>query len=242
MDRAQLYNDSEEAQRLVLDGRQSCIWTALPAIVQSVDFAAMTCEVQPAIQGSVENEDGSITVVNLPLLVDVPIVYPGGGGFILTFPIAEGDEVLVVMASRCIDSWWQLGGVQKPIEARMHDLSDGFAIPGPRSQPRTVDSIKTNGVQLRNEAGTVYFGINANGKLALTNATKDLKTVLTGMLTLVDTMNTALNTFAAAVSSGSGLPVPTAAAAAALAASLTPITAQILAYKTADIGGLLDAV
>ena len=68
----------------------------------------------------------------------MPVVFPGGGGFALTFPVAAGDECLVVFASRCIDAWWQSGGVGEPMEPRMHDLSDGFALIGVRSQPAHV--------------------------------------------------------------------------------------------------------
>lgn len=166
-DRAQLYNDAEEAQRLVLDGRQATIWTAIPGIVQSVNFSAMTVEVQPSIQGTIENENGTIQSVNLPLLVDVPIVFPSAGGFTITFPIVVGDEVLVVFSSRCIDAWWQSGGIQRPMEARMHDLSDGFAIPGPRSQPRVVPGISNSAMQIRNDAGTSYIEIDDDGKINL---------------------------------------------------------------------------
>lgn len=172
MDRNQLLNDQEEAMRLMLDGRQSTMWTAMPCIVDSVDFDAMTVEAQPAIQGTVEDENGVLQSVNLPLLVDVPIVFPGAGGFIITLPLKKGDEVLVVMSSRCIDAWWQSGGIQRPMEARMHDLSDGFAIPGPRSQPNVVAGISTTGAQIRNDAGTTYIEIAADGKIKLVSPTE----------------------------------------------------------------------
>ena len=106
----------------------------MPGIVQSVDLATMTCSVQPAIQGTIELEDGSLQTTNYPLLIHVPIIFPRAGNFIITLPLAAGDEVLVSWACRCIDAWWQSGGIQRPMEARMHDLSDGFAIPGPTSQ------------------------------------------------------------------------------------------------------------
>jgi hypothetical protein len=167
MDRSQLLNDAEQAMRLVLDGRQSSLWSAMPGIVQSVDFTKMTCSVQPSIQGTVENEDGTSQSVNLPLLTDVPIVFPSAGGFTLTLPLAVNDEVLVVFASRCIDAWWQSGGIQRPMETRMHDLSDGFAIPGPHSQPRVLSGISSTGAQLRNNAGTSYIEIAADGKIKL---------------------------------------------------------------------------
>jgi hypothetical protein len=73
-----------------------------------------------------------------------------------------------VFASRCIDAWWQSGGIQRPMEARLHDLSDGFAIPGPRSQSRLpAGAVSSTSAQLRNDAGTTYIEIDALGKIKL---------------------------------------------------------------------------
>lgn len=167
-DRAQLLNDNEEAQRLILDGRQVGIWTALPGIVQAVDFTKMVCEVQPAIQATIEDQNGILTAVNLPKLINVPIVFPSAGGFTFTLPLKINDEVLVIWACRCIDAWWQSGGFEnQAMEARMHDLSDGFAIPGPKSLPHVLSGISTTGAQLRNDAGTTYVELSGDGKIKL---------------------------------------------------------------------------
>ena len=141
---------------------QVSMWTALPGIVQSYDPETMTCEVQPAIQARIQAADGSVNVVNLPMLLDCPVVFPRGGGCSLTFPIKQGDECLVVFASRGIDYWWQQGGTQPSPEARMHDLSDGFVIPGPYSQVQKIGSVSTSEVQLRSDDGQSVLGINPN--------------------------------------------------------------------------------
>jgi len=168
MDRRGLLNDAEEGLRVAFDGRQSTVWTAMPAIVQSVNLSAMTVVVQTTIQGIVNAQDNTQTFVNLPPLVDVPICFPSAGGFTITMPIAVGDEVLVVFASRCIDAWWQSGGFQnQPIEFRMHDLSDGFALPGPRSLPRVVPTISSTDLEIRNDAGTSYIASTADGHIKL---------------------------------------------------------------------------
>lgn len=172
MDRRGLLNDTEETQRLILDGRQSTMWTAMPCAVTKVNLASMTISAQPLIQGTITDENNVTTYVNLPILEDVPLVFPSAGGFLLTLPIQIGDEVLVVFGSRCIDSWWQSGGIGQPIETRMHDLSDGFAIPGPRSQPNVAASISSTGAQLRNLAGTTYLEISADGKIKLVSPTE----------------------------------------------------------------------
>ncbi|MGC8050122.1 Gp138 family membrane-puncturing spike protein, partial [Salmonella enterica] len=77
----------------------------------------------------------------------------------MTFPVAQGDECLVVFASRCIDSWWQSGGIQEQAELRMHDLSDGFAILGFRSQPRALSNISTTSAQLRSDDGATFIDL-----------------------------------------------------------------------------------
>lgn len=171
-DRRELLNDLEEGFRVAFDGRQVGIWTAIPGIVQSVNMVKLTCVVQPAIQGSIINQNGVSTLVNLPLLVDCPIVFTKGGGFLFTVPLAVHDEVLVVFSSRCIDAWWQQGGVQPAMELRMHDLSDGFAIPGPFSQPkRPLGPVSTDTMQMRNDAGDAYVEIDGSGNINIVGNT-----------------------------------------------------------------------
>jgi hypothetical protein len=171
-DRIELLDDEQEALRMAMDGRLSSVWVSIPGIVSKVYFDKMTLEVQPAIQGSVEDQYGNVTNVNLPVLVDVPIIFPSAGGFTLTLPIKIGDEVLVIFASRCIDSWWQSGGIGVPMEQRMHDLSDGFAILGPKSQPKKISNISSTNAQLRNDAGDTFLEISTGGKIKLTALTE----------------------------------------------------------------------
>ena len=128
----------------------------MPGIVASYDAGQQTVNVRPAVRECLVQEDGSEQWTDIPLLLDVPIVFPRAGGYVLTLPINQGDEVLVCFGDVCIDAWWQNGGVQNQIDIRRHDLSDAFAIPGPWSQPRRVSNYSTNSCQLRNEAGSAY--------------------------------------------------------------------------------------
>lgn len=159
MDRRERIFCPEEQARAAHESHQTRIWTALPGIVQSFDPAKNTCVVQPSIQGAVRTQDGSESAVSMPLLLDCPVLWQGGGGCTLTFPIKNGDECLVVFSSRCIDAWWQSGGVQPQAEFRMHDLSDGFALVGVRSLPRAL-SVSTSAAQLRTDDGAAYVQLN----------------------------------------------------------------------------------
>jgi phage baseplate assembly protein gpV len=91
------------------------------------------------------------------------VFFPGGGGLTLTFPIKPGDECLVIFASRCIDAWWQQGGIKGQAELRMHDLSDGFIFAGVRSQPRAF-VVNTTSAQLRTDDGAAYVEVNPTSK------------------------------------------------------------------------------
>ena len=171
MRRTERLNDIEESLRLALEAERAGIWTALPAIVVAANLAAQTVSAQPTIHGTITGPDGVARDVNLPLLVDVPIVWPRAGGFALTFPVAPGDEVLIVFASRCIDSWWQSGGIGAPAEVRMHDLSDGFAILAPTSQPKRLGGVSSSNVQLRDSAGSTFVEITPSGAVNIVAAT-----------------------------------------------------------------------
>lgn len=170
MDRRERVDDPEVALREAFDGLRAGIWTALPGIIQSFDAKASTCEVQPSIKVPVRQIDGSIVSVTMPLLVDCPVQFPSGGNCTLTFPIKPGDECLVVFASRCIDAWWQSGGVQEQAELRMHDLSDGFALLGFRSKPRALSAVSTSTTQLRSDAGDTYVDLDPAGKVVKVKA------------------------------------------------------------------------
>lgn len=139
---------------------QSQLRVALPGIIQSFDPDAVTAVVQPAIRYIEQDNDGSKATRDYPLLVDVPVVFPRGGGCTLTFPVKPGDECLVIFADRCIDFWWQSGGVQEPVDSRMHDLSDAFAIVGPQSQAKKISGISASAVELRSDDGKTKISLN----------------------------------------------------------------------------------
>lgn len=88
--------------RLAMDGKQAQIWTALPCIIQSFNPGAMTCEAQPTVNGIVRQQDGTSKEIKMPLLLDCPVFFPGGGGVTLTFPIKPGDEVGEVFIDRLV--------------------------------------------------------------------------------------------------------------------------------------------
>lgn len=151
----------EQADARLAQAIMSAMRVSMPGIIQSFDPDAVTAVVQPAIKGVEQDASGADVSVNIPLLVDVPVVFPRGGGCTLTFPVKAGDECLVIFADRCIDFWWQSGGIQEPVDERMHDLSDAFCIVGPQSQAKKISGISTTSTQLRTDDGAAFVEVAA---------------------------------------------------------------------------------
>lgn len=188
--RAQDGNESQtlEAHRNAIFGS---LRVALPGIIQSFDPEAVTCTVQPAIYGQRLGDDGALVSEELPIIPDVPVVFPRGGGCTLTFPVKLGDECLLVFSDRCIDFWWQNGEVQEPVDPRQHDLSDAFAIVGPQSQAQKISGISASAVELRSDNGATKLSLNpSSGTISGTAPggfnLNGLKILPDGRLQLVD--------------------------------------------------------
>ncbi len=160
MDRRERVEDQYLGNISMLTGWQSKIWTAMPGKLFNYNPTKNTVSVRVSILIRQRHADGTFSSIQVPDLLDCPVCFPGGGGFALTFPLADNDECLVVFASRCIDEWWQSGAdLNEQFEFRMHDLSDGFCIPGVRSVPNVPGSISTANVQLRSDDGQSFIEI-----------------------------------------------------------------------------------
>ena len=155
-----LSEEIEQSKR-ELDSFGLDLRVAAPGIVRSVDYARQTCTVQLAIRERM-NRAGVLEWAEIPILPDVPFFVYSGGGYCLTLPIQPGDDCLVVFGDNCMDAWWQNGGVQNQVEKRRHDLSDGFALVGFRSQPGVVGGYSAGTAQLRNVSGDAYIEISGS--------------------------------------------------------------------------------
>lgn len=197
-------NSELDAIDAAISASRADIWTALPGIIKSFNPEAVTATVRPAITGVVLQTDGSHQPVTLPLLLDCPVVFPRGGGCTLTFPVKAEDECLIIFSSRCIDAWWQSGGVQIPMEMRMHDLSDGFVLVGPMSQPNKISAISTEAVQLRSDDGAAFFEINPSSHDIAITTSGNIKMTGQSIVMQADsvTIDTPATTISGALQSG----------------------------------------
>ena len=107
--------------------------------------------------------DGTETIANFPLLLNVPVYFPGGGGFTLTFPVSKGDECIILFNDCQIDNWIINGQIIPPTVGRVHDLSDGIALVGVRNNTRALANVSITTTQLRSDDGATYVEVAGGG-------------------------------------------------------------------------------
>src|SRR5574337_198010 len=99
------------------------IHTAFPAQIIDYDYTTKKASVQPSLNK--KYTDG--TVQPMPVLSNVPVIFPYASGASITFPVNEGDYCLVICCERSIDDWLNIGGQLTPSDPRKLDLSDAVA-------------------------------------------------------------------------------------------------------------------
>ncbi len=244
-------------------------------IIESFSILKQTAEVRiaytqthfkpNAVTGSYEP-----TYVDYPILLDCPVVFFGGGGLAggsLTFPVAKGDECLVLFNDRDIDNWFQGTGSTSPASLRLHSISDGFALVGIRSLSNVIKNFSNDKVQLRFgdtkailslEADRARLGYGADvevstkaSKILVKNSSKNLGEILTRLIDKLTDLDTAINKLVSATSAmtfiyspGPGGPTPTAppvnaAAISAVTPDINAVTSALATIK-ADLGALLE--
>jgi len=94
-----------------------------------------TIDAQPVIQRVVDGQ-----AIDLPVFPSIPPVFLSGGASYDAHPIAVDDYCLLLVSERCFDRWYGGADNVPPIEPRMHDYSDCFALVGvsPASMAKTI--------------------------------------------------------------------------------------------------------
>lgn len=142
-------DDLQKAVNLALREALSNTHTITLAKIETVN--QKTIDVQPVISRMVDGK-----AVDLPLFTEVPPIFLQGGGSYTAYPLKKGDYCLLLVSERCFDDWYHGGDFKPPLEFRMHDYSDCFALVGinPLSSAITIPNT------------TTHFGdMHINGKL-----------------------------------------------------------------------------
>lgn len=161
-------NSLSDAVNQAIENRLSAVHTSLPGRIVQYDAATQLAEVKPLIKR--RYPDG--TTESLPVITNVPVILPAGGGGLLSFPVRQGDQVLLIFCEKSLDVWISKGGEVDPLDRRNFNLSDAIAITGLFSTNK-AGLAESEDTILVNDAGA-KLNLNADGKLALGNPAAEL--------------------------------------------------------------------
>jgi hypothetical protein len=107
---------------------------SLPCTVESYDASKGKVSVQPGLRELQEGDDGTLVPLRPSPITNVPVHFPGAGGFRITFPIQKGDTGYVIFSDRSLDRWLAGRGEEIDLDdERCHDITDAIAFePGIR--------------------------------------------------------------------------------------------------------------
>jgi len=129
---------TSELIRDAMSARLADVNVATVGKVQAYDPLTQTASVVPVVKRPIEDSEGEFDHEAICILPNMPVLFPGGGGFFFHFPIEPGDFVLLVFCHDAIGTWRETGEVSEPGDLRRHSLANAVAIPGilPSLAPR----------------------------------------------------------------------------------------------------------
>src|SRR3954462_1232005 len=92
-------------RQAILEELHICI----PGRVKSYDATKQVADVISCVRGTIANAEGETLHEELPVIPNVPVSWPSGGGYYLHLPLAAGDHVWLVFNEASIAQWRATG-------------------------------------------------------------------------------------------------------------------------------------
>ena len=108
------------------------VHTSLPAVVVKYDNEKHRAQVKPAVRLLMSNG----IQIELPELMDVPVLFPSAKSFDLEFPLEKGDKVMLVFQEQDISSWKKGDKDPSSETASRFSLDSAVAVPGLFPEPQ----------------------------------------------------------------------------------------------------------
>jgi hypothetical protein len=143
----QNYESFSESIEFILDQFKKTLNTSLPGVVQSYDHNTKRAVILPAIKRLFTDN----TSQSLPLLVDVPVIFPSAGGYTVTMPITKGDGVVLLFSQRGLTNFKKQFDEAMPTDSLLA-IHDAVAIVGFGALSITPSS--SSGCTMQNNDGT----------------------------------------------------------------------------------------
>lgn len=195
-----------EVIRRAIEARLAEVHVCLPGSIESYDKTQRRASVKPMLQRQYVDGD----VESMPIINNVPVYFPSGGGASITLPVKKGDGCVLLFSERSLDRYLAQPLVKETEtgDVRMHDISDAIAFVGvwPFLAPQAVGA----------SDDTVRISIGVGNKVAIGGPTAELLDILSQTLQ------------ALATTTAGGFPLSSAAALALLKTQLDSIKGTLV--------------
>lgn len=165
-----------ELLKQAIDNRLLDVHTALIGRVQKYDAQTQLADIKPMLKRHTDLDEE-----DLPLLVDVPLLFPRAGGFFISLPIQVGDYVQVIFNESSIDDFLCESTSRIDSTGRF-TLQGAVALPGIYPLSKALAGAhkanlvlgKDKGIELHIDSDKIKLGSEkAHEALALARAVKE---------------------------------------------------------------------
>lgn len=140
----------------VLASWRKTLYTSIPGIVVDYDANTKRARVQPAIQFLRRGNDDATTPQEV---VDVPVMFPGGGGWMLAVEeLAQGDAVMLIFCQRGIGRFKRTYSVELTSGGVMQKDA---AVAIPAFSPQSINP--PSGIAMQNQDGSIKVQVSDDG-------------------------------------------------------------------------------
>lgn len=190
---------------------QEEVYTALPAVVEKYDPTLNQVDLKIAVKDVRRSEDGSPVYFEFPIIPNVPVNLPRGGGMIISLPLQAGDSGLLVVSTLEVGGWELSGEAPaEPLNVSRQSLSSCTFVPGwfPITKPPSATDLaarstkmivgKDGGTQIQIDDTVINLGGDPTAApLALHGALGALNTAIQApAVTDIGTLKAAVATWA----------------------------------------------
>jgi hypothetical protein len=158
-----------EVLAVAIEEGKADVHTSMPGKIVKYNKIKQTADIQPMLKSDIRYVDG-IQTETLPVLPDVPILFPRSTDFFITFPLKKGDFVLLLFCERSIEKYMDsTGQVTDPTYRHMHDYSDAVALPCMYPFAKSIKDINGDDMVLGRDNKGIQIALTKDGKINITN-------------------------------------------------------------------------